>query len=56
MSEYTDLKKLSKEFDEKIAYIRETLEVTEWMIKHFGEAWPEDVRGHISREKEEQTH
>ena len=31
------------QIDEKLAHITRVLERTEWKIKHFGEAWLEDV-------------
>jgi len=57
MYEPTDLKELESEFyalmeyqdevleqiDNKLEHIARVLERTEWKIKHFGEAWPEDV-------------
>jgi len=31
------------ELDRKLEHIGEVIKRTEWKIKHFGEAWPEDV-------------
>ena len=57
MLEPTDYKTLNIEFyaimemqdeslariDAKLAHITRVIDRTEWKIKHFGEAWPDDV-------------